>query len=109
MTVEEMKAELEANDYKDIADYEHLEAWGKPHPIYGFYTIFPNIYVAHEHLQKERQFEAMKALIERLAVYDVQDTFNATMTDYEAIADRHVNNLDDFVDEAKTIAVGLKP
>jgi hypothetical protein len=81
MTIEEMKAELEAAGYKDISDSSRIGAWGLAHPVYGFDVVFPNIYVAHEHLQKERQFETMKSLLEYLRQRGIDANANSKFDD----------------------------
>lgn len=103
MSIEEMRAELEVAGYKDIANSDHLEAWAMAHPVYGFDIVFPNIYVAHEHLQKERQFEALKEFVEKLASYDVQNSFTQYMGDDMAIWRADSTSLAGFVEEAKKL------
>ena len=128
-TTEEMRAELEAAGYEllpehfDGMTFSDYTGWIKcPDGKWIEGEEFPykkqseaqealrkanesTIQKAYEHLQKERQFEAMKAFIEKVAAYDVQDNFNGRMSDEQTIADAHMRNLEDFVNEAQKLLV----
>ena len=119
-TIEEMKAELEAAGYWFTTSDDELydgTFWTVRLPgghwECGYSTDIPCkmdeecteflVTHAYAHLLQERQYQAMKAFVERVAHYDVQANFNQYMSDREAIANANSSNLENFVDEAKKL------
>jgi hypothetical protein len=78
MSIEEMKAELEAAGYERFSKF-HDKPLTLKHPyepdmmLWNNGLFFHSVSQAHEHMEKERRFKAMEAFIEKVSKTETID------------------------------------
>jgi rhamnogalacturonyl hydrolase YesR len=102
-STERMIAELESAGYERYAElFEKRLTLKHPYEpdmmLWNDGLFFHSVSQAYEHLQEKRQFEAMKALIERVATTDFTE-----IIEHQADGTDRFPRLDEAVKEAKRL------